>query len=112
MIKEIIERVWSFLKFIFDDPDNDEDWWSKFEHVVFSAIGMVETTAQEHETESYVKKQKAIELVLQMLAAIGLKLPVAMWLQKLIIGIAIDALVTYLNEKFGHDWLEKVPDLT
>ena len=112
MWKEIIEKAWNFLKFIFDDPENDQDWWSKFENIVLSAIGMVEATAEHQETESYQKRNQAIQIVLDALSCVGIHIPLPTWLSRMIIGLAIDAVVNFLNEKFGHDWLDKIPEIS
>ncbi len=112
MWKEIIEKAWSFLKFIFDDPENDQDWWTKFENIVMTAIGTVEATAELQGSEGWDKRSKAIEFVLNASKAVGLNFKLPVWLQKMLIGLAIDALVNFLNEKFGHDWLGKLPELS
>ena len=83
-------------------------WWGKAKVLLVQAVGMVETVYGTEKGD--VKRQKAIDLFEKKVIEEGLIPkgieeaidPVLDW------GLewAINALVKYLNEKFGKDWIK------
>jgi hypothetical protein len=83
------------------------DWYRKLKKLVVQAVIVAETTG-ETGTE---KRQKAIDGVQEALHQMEIKLPLPDFLEDMIIGLIIDAIVFVLNSKFGHDWLNKVKQI-
>lgn len=83
------------------------DWYRNLKKLVVQAVIVAETTG---ETGSE-KRQKAIDGVQEALHQMEIKLPLPDFLEDMIIGLIIDAIVFVLNSKFGHDWLNKVKQI-
>lgn len=83
------------------------EWYQNLKKLVVQAVIVAETTG---ETGSE-KRQKAIDGVQEALHQMEIKLPLPDFLEDMIIGLIIDAIVFVLNSKFGHDWLNKVKQI-
>jgi len=96
------EKVFVFLDVLL----GKFDWYQKLKKLVISVIVLIEITHNDEESQK--KKKDAINAVLDAIKQFGISLPFADWIMKLIIDLMIDAVVAYLNEKFGHDWINKI----
>lgn len=83
------------------------EWYQNLKKLVVQAVIVAETTG---ETGSE-KRQKAIDGVQEALHVLGIKLPLPDFLEDMLIGLIIDAIVWVLNSKYGHDWLSKVKEI-
>lgn len=108
---KIFEQAWSFMKFLFDDPNDPNDFWSKLENAVRDGVILIEETYKLHEGEDWDKRSKAIEVIMGYLEKIGVKFPFSNFILPILIGMLIDALVETLNAVFGKDWIKNIPDL-
>jgi len=96
------EKVFVFLDVLL----GKFDWYQKLKKLVISIIVLIEITHNDEESQK--KKKDAVNAVLDAIKQFGISLPFADWIMKLIIDLMIDAVVSYLNEKFGHDWINKI----
>ena len=83
------------------------EWYQNLKKLVVQAVIVAETTG---ETGSE-KRKKAIDGVQEALRGLGIKLPIPDFLEDVLIGLIIDAIVFVLNSKYGHDWLSKVKEI-
>ena len=82
------------------------DWYKKLKELVVNVIVLIEVT--ENDEESQKKKKDAVNAVLEAIKQFGISLPIPDWVAKLIIDLMIDAVVAFLNMKYGHDWIKKI----
>lgn len=83
------------------------EWYKNLKKLVVQAVIVAETTGEPGSD----KRQKAIDGVQEALHASGIKLPLPDFMEDMIIGLIIDAIVFVLNTMYGHDWLNKIKDV-
>lgn len=83
------------------------EWYVKLKEIVIKVIVFAEATGE----DGVSKKQKAIDAVETALRSLGLNIPIPDFLQDILIGLMIDLIVGFLNQKFGHDWIQKVKEI-
>jgi len=85
MLNEILEKAFAVLDLLF----GKFEWWNVLKEGIVTAVMAVEASFELSQDEKTKKKNDAI-----------------------LVGLAIDALVGWLNHQFGHSWLSKIPELS
>lgn len=83
------------------------EWYRNLKKLVVQAVLVAETTGE----PGSEKRKRAIDGVQEALRGLGIKLPIPDFLEDVLIGLIIDAIVFVLNSKYGHDWLNKVKEI-
>lgn len=99
----IADFVFSFFKF---------KWWEEFKEQFVEgfqiAVELAELAYKNTQTEGAEKKRLAAKALTKYLQERGiLDFIPAHWLSWLL-DRAFDLIISYLNEQFGHDWIEKI----
>lgn len=103
-MKELIEKGFGFLDLLLSQIGKCT-WWAAVKEAIANVVVIVEAVNQ-NKTE---KKNEALDAIEKQLEDAGIKIPLPDWLLDIILGIAIDAAVNFLNKKFGHSWFELLP---
>ena len=108
MLNEILEKAFAVLDLLF----GKFEWWNVLKEGIVTAVMAVEASFELSQDEKNKKKNDAILAVKKFLEAHGVAIKIPDWLFTFIVGLAIDALVGWLNHQFGHSWLSKIPELS
>ncbi len=104
MLKEILDKAFAILDLLF----GKHEWWQVLREGVVTAVVAIEASFELSQGEKAAKKNEAVLAIKKFLEEHGVIIKIPDWLFTIIVGLAIDALVSYLNRQFGHDWLQKV----
>lgn len=99
-LKAFFEGVLSVLRYFF----KDKEWWTKVEQAVVIAILLAELDKEDGEE----KKNEVIEKIMALLEDLGYVAKGWAWLYKMAIGFAIDLIIEFVNDNYGHDWFQQM----
>lgn len=98
-VKAIFEGVLKVLRAIFGKTE----WWQKVEEAIVIAILIAEMEPEDGEE----KKREVIDKIYAYLEEFGIVLK-PRWVFDIVLGFAIDMIVNYLNENYGHEWINVI----
>ena len=103
-MNSIMGKVFGIMDFFFGSTK----WWTSLKNVILSAVIAVEAAHEISVGDKAKKKAEALDFIRQQLEELGIKIP--KWVFTLVVPTAINLLVTYLNNRFGKDWLKVFGD--
>lgn len=88
------------------------DWWKKTRDIIVEgaaqAIVLAELVHEHEKSSGAIKKKEAAEALSIYLHERGAFTIIPQGILAWILDIGMTAIVSALNEKYGHDWLEKL----
>jgi hypothetical protein len=82
----------------------DKEWWTKVEEAIIIAILLAELDKESGEE----KKNEVIDKIMTLLEDFGYVAKGWAWLYRMALGFAIDIIIEFVNDNYGHDWLQQM----
>lgn len=98
-VQAVFEGVLKVLRAIFGKTE----WWQKVEEAIVIAILIAEMEPEDGEE----KKREVMKKIYAYLEEFGINLK-PRWVFDIVLGFAIDMIVNYLNENYGHEWIDAI----